>query len=186
MIQTQLTDSCLQPQRTCLVAARLLAVLFVVIATRPATASEQVTIRVIGSARVPAQILETVIGPAPDFITRQWQREAYRRVVRHYRSLGYDLVRGWWAIRERDAARIVELHIDEGQIHRTAVHGTSSFNAVMMQMEFFLPDNIFQDAVDGRVSKGKAMSLGCIRLRDVDVERLFEWISLGTRVEIRD
>lgn len=35
-------------------------------------------------------------------------------------------------------------------------------------------------------SIGKAESLGCIRMRDADVERLFDWVAKGTRVEIRD
>lgn len=34
-------------------------------------------------------------------------------------------------------------------------------------------------------SVGKAVSMGCIRMRDNDVERLFEWVDTGTGVEIR-
>jgi lipoprotein-anchoring transpeptidase ErfK/SrfK len=35
-------------------------------------------------------------------------------------------------------------------------------------------------------SIGRAVSLGCVRMRNADVERLFDWVSTGTRVEIRD
>lgn len=35
-------------------------------------------------------------------------------------------------------------------------------------------------------SIGTAASLGCVRMRNADVERVFEWIATGTRVEIRD
>jgi lipoprotein-anchoring transpeptidase ErfK/SrfK len=35
-------------------------------------------------------------------------------------------------------------------------------------------------------SIGQAVSLGCVRLRNADVERLFEWVGTGTRVEVRD
>lgn len=35
-------------------------------------------------------------------------------------------------------------------------------------------------------SVGKAASMGCIRLHNADVERLFEWVDTGTEVEIRD
>ncbi|MCE9636110.1 MAG: L,D-transpeptidase [Planctomycetes bacterium] len=35
-------------------------------------------------------------------------------------------------------------------------------------------------------SIGTAASLGCIRMKNADVERLFEWVATGTRVEIRD
>ncbi|MCG3133301.1 MAG: hypothetical protein HMLKMBBP_00430 [Planctomycetes bacterium] len=33
---------------------------------------------------------------------------------------------------------------------------------------------------------GQAVSLGCVRMRNADVERIFEWMSAGTRIEIRD
>ena len=32
---------------------------------------------------------------------------------------------------------------------------------------------------------GQAASMGCIRMRRTDVERLFEWVNRGTHVEIR-
>lgn len=35
-------------------------------------------------------------------------------------------------------------------------------------------------------SIGTTASLGCVRLRNADVERVFEWIAAGTAVEIRD
>jgi hypothetical protein len=35
-------------------------------------------------------------------------------------------------------------------------------------------------------SVGKAVSMGCIRMLDTDVERLFDWVGIGTRVEVRD
>ncbi len=35
-------------------------------------------------------------------------------------------------------------------------------------------------------SIGKAVSMGCVRMRNGDVERLFEWVAAGTEVEIRD
>jgi hypothetical protein len=35
-------------------------------------------------------------------------------------------------------------------------------------------------------SIGKAVSMGCVRMHDADVERVFEWIGEGTEVEIRD
>ncbi len=33
---------------------------------------------------------------------------------------------------------------------------------------------------------GKALSAGCIRMHRADVERMFEWVALGTRVDVRD
>jgi nucleoid-associated protein YgaU len=35
-------------------------------------------------------------------------------------------------------------------------------------------------------SIGKAVSLGCVRMHNADVERLFEWVDAGIEVEIRD
>lgn len=35
-------------------------------------------------------------------------------------------------------------------------------------------------------SIGTAASLGCIRMKNAEIERIFEWIGPGTRVEIRD
>lgn len=35
-------------------------------------------------------------------------------------------------------------------------------------------------------SVGKAASMGCIRMHNADVEKLFEWVDAGTEVEIRD
>jgi hypothetical protein len=35
-------------------------------------------------------------------------------------------------------------------------------------------------------SVGKAASMGCVRMHNTDVERLFEWVDAGTEVEIRD
>jgi lipoprotein-anchoring transpeptidase ErfK/SrfK len=34
-------------------------------------------------------------------------------------------------------------------------------------------------------SIGKDASQGCVRLRNEEVEQLFTWVSVGTRVEIR-
>ena len=39
---------------------------------------------------------------------------------------------------------------------------------------------------DDAASVGKAVSMGCVRMRDPDVERLFEWVGLRTEVEIRE
>lgn len=33
---------------------------------------------------------------------------------------------------------------------------------------------------------GQAVSLGCVRMRNADVETVFEWVSAGSRIEIRD
>jgi lipoprotein-anchoring transpeptidase ErfK/SrfK len=35
-------------------------------------------------------------------------------------------------------------------------------------------------------SIGTTASLGCIRMKNADVERLVEWVAMGTRIEIRD
>jgi len=35
-------------------------------------------------------------------------------------------------------------------------------------------------------SIGKAVSMGCVRMHDADVEKLFEWVDAGVEVEIRD
>jgi hypothetical protein len=35
-------------------------------------------------------------------------------------------------------------------------------------------------------SVGKAASMGCVRMHNADVEKLFEWVDTGTEVEIRD
>ncbi len=35
-------------------------------------------------------------------------------------------------------------------------------------------------------SIGKAVSMGCVRMHDADVEKLFEWVDGGVEVEIRD
>ena len=35
-------------------------------------------------------------------------------------------------------------------------------------------------------SVGKAASMGCVRMHNTDVERLFEWVDTGVEVEIRD
>lgn len=47
-------------------------------------------------------------------------------------------------------------------------------------------DGIGIHGTNDDASVGTAASMGCIRLRNSDVERLFEWVGAGTRVEIRD
>lgn len=47
-------------------------------------------------------------------------------------------------------------------------------------------DGIGIHGTNDESSIGKPVSMGCIRMRNADVERLFEWLGTGTRVEIRD
>jgi hypothetical protein len=47
-------------------------------------------------------------------------------------------------------------------------------------------DGIGIHGTNDESSIGTPASLGCVRMRNADVERIFEWISAGTRVEIRD
>lgn len=49
-----------------------------------------------------------------------------------------------------------------------------------------LADGIGIHGTTDATSIGKAESAGCIRMRDSDVERLFEWVAQGTRVDLRD
>lgn len=39
---------------------------------------------------------------------------------------------------------------------------------------------------DDASSIGRAVSLGCVRMRNADVERLFDWVGPGTSIEVRD
>lgn len=47
-------------------------------------------------------------------------------------------------------------------------------------------DGIGIHGTNDETTIGKAVSLGCVRMRNADVEKLFDWIATGTRVEIRD
>jgi hypothetical protein len=47
-------------------------------------------------------------------------------------------------------------------------------------------DGIGIHGTNDDASIGTAASMGCIRMRNSEVERIFEWIAPGTRVEIRD
>ena len=47
-------------------------------------------------------------------------------------------------------------------------------------------DGIGIHGTNDEASIGTTASMGCIRMRNAEVERIFEWIAPGTRVEIRD
>jgi hypothetical protein len=47
-------------------------------------------------------------------------------------------------------------------------------------------DGIGIHGTNDEASIGTAASLGCVRMKNAEVERVFEWLAAGTRVEIRD
>ena len=47
-------------------------------------------------------------------------------------------------------------------------------------------DGIGLHGTNDETSIGTAASLGCVRMRNADIERIFEWVNTGARVEIRD
>jgi hypothetical protein len=47
-------------------------------------------------------------------------------------------------------------------------------------------DGIGIHGTNDEASIGKAVSLGCVRMKNADVEQLFDWIGQGTKIEIRD
>ena len=78
--------------------------------------------------------------PALKALLEPWARQAVRRIVSEYRSIGYTWARAWWRAGSDGKLRI---HVDEGRMDRVVFIGPSVWKAVVLRAGLNLPGQVF-------------------------------------------
>ncbi|MBT9554846.1 MAG: hypothetical protein IV100_02405 [Myxococcales bacterium] len=95
-----------------------------------------------GANVVEERLLRTVIGKRPKAVERltPWSQGVIRKLERHYRRQGFNLVRVHFGMSDENEPTF---DIDEGVLHGIVFHGISFFDSTRYRVVLDLPSNVF-------------------------------------------